>query len=99
MQKHQVNEMLLGLGALCVTGNEGGKNKAVKDVSACRYAAFSTPCQWDPSLKPNRLSVSQTGNKKNKRQKPKKKKKDRNTIEESIRRVRSLSNSPSLASS
>lgn len=57
MQKHQVKELLLGLGALCVTGNERDKKKAVKDVSACRYAVFSTPCQWDLSLKQNHFSV------------------------------------------
>jgi acyl-CoA-binding protein len=55
MQKHKADEVLLSLGALCVTGNEGDRRKVpVKDVSACRYAAFSAPCQWDISqIKPS----------------------------------------------
>ena len=59
MQKHQENETLFCLGALCVTGNEGEKSKVpVKDVSVSIYATFSTPCQWDLTFKPIRLSAS-----------------------------------------
>jgi hypothetical protein len=39
MQKHQENEMLLGLGALGFAGNEGTKSKKpLRDVSVRRYA-------------------------------------------------------------
>lgn len=59
MQKHQENETLLSLGALVVTANEGDKrNLPIKDVSVWGYAAFSTPCQWDLSLKSIRPFVS-----------------------------------------
>ena len=93
MQKHQVNEMLLGLGALCFTGDKGGKGKApVRDVSARRYAAFASGHLSNQTI----FLFPQTGTKKSRRQKPRKKKKDRDIIEDSIRRVRSLSNYLSL---
>lgn len=56
MQDRLADDMLMGLGALCVTGNEGDKTKAPRrKVSTRGFAAFNTSRL---SLKSIHLSVS-----------------------------------------